>query len=411
MNVSRVIKNFSQLSSRCNWNATLGDTSHVLKVVASQCNPIINSGVSCSPIHSLRSTFQSTNLHHVSSQATATENQSSSVSSQHKVQSTLNPFELVKSDLDNLYENIRKSLWTEKSELEEIACYYFDGHGKAFRPMIVVLIARALNHHVSQISELLESQKTVAMATEMIHTASLIHDDVIDIADTRRGKPSVNILWGQKKAILAGTYVLSRASQILARLRDDEVIYVLSKTLMDLVQGEFMQMGAKENETERFKHYIEKSFKKTASLIAYTCKAVAHLSGADPSLQEAAFQYGRNLGIAFQLIDDLLDFVSSQSELGKPTATDLKLGLATAPVLYACKKFPELNAMIMRRFCEPGDVEKAYAAVMESDGLDHTRLLAREHADIALEYIKPFHDSEEKQALIMLAEMTLSRKK
>lgn len=126
-----------------------------------------------------------------------------------------------------------------------------------------------------------------------------------------------------------------------------------------------MQMGSKEDESERFSHYIHKSFKKTASLIAYTCKAVALLSGANQSFQEAAFQYGRNLGIAFQLVDDLLDFVSSQAELGKPAATDLKLGLATAPVLFACEKFPELNVMIMRRFSEPGDVERAYDFVMK----------------------------------------------
>ncbi|RWS27527.1 decaprenyl-diphosphate synthase subunit 1-like protein [Leptotrombidium deliense] len=323
----------------------------------------------------------------------------------------VNPFKLVENDLNNLYQDIRKELWTERPELEEIASYYFDGQGKAFRPMIVVLIARALNFDVRRVPDLQDSQKTVAMVTEMIHTASLVHDDVIDTADTRRGKPSVNVLWGQKKAILAGDYILSRASQMLARLRNDEVIFVLSQVLLDLVQGEFMQMGSKEDESERFSHYIHKSFKKTASLIAYTCKAVSLLSGANKNYQEAAFQYGRNLGIAFQLVDDLLDFVSSQAELGKPAAADLKLGLATAPVLFASEKFPELNVMIMRRFCEPGDVERAYDAVMKSDGLDHTRLLARKHADEALRYISPFADSPEKQALIMLAEMTLNRKK
>lgn len=148
--------------------------------------------------------------------------------SPHK-ESKINPFKLVESDLDKLYKNIRKELWTERPELEQIAGYYFDGQGKAFRPSVVVLIARALNHHAIHSGELLDSQKTVAMVTEMIHTASLVHDDVIDTADTRRGKPSVNILWGQKKAILAGDYILSRASQMLARLRNEEVIFVLSQ--------------------------------------------------------------------------------------------------------------------------------------------------------------------------------------
>lgn len=243
----------------------------------------------------------------------------------------VDPFKLVESDLNNLYHEIRTQLWTQRPELEQIAGYYFDGQGKAFRPMIVVLVARALNFHIKRVPDLTSSQKTVAMVAEMIHTASLVHDDVIDTADTRRGKSSVNVLWGQKKAILAGDYIISRASQMLARLQNDEVIFVLSQVslpfscfvlsrpdshvvqvLLDLVQGEFMQMGSKEDESERFSHYIHKSFKKTASLIAYTCKAVALLSGANQSVQEAAFQYGRNLGIAFQLVDDLLDFVSSQ---------------------------------------------------------------------------------------------------
>lgn len=126
-----------------------------------------------------------------------------------------------------------------------------------------------------------------------------------------------------------------------------------------------MQLGSKADKTERFSHYIQKTFKKTASLIAYTCKAVTYLSGASEQLQEDAFQYGKNLGIAFQIVDDLLDFVSSQAELGKPAATDLKLGLATAPVLYASEEFPELNQLIIRRFTEPGDVERAYEAVMK----------------------------------------------
>lgn len=141
----------------------------------------------------------------------------------------VDPFKLVEQDLLNLYQNIGTELSTERPELEEIARYYFDGQGKAFRPMVVVLIARALNSHMTDRPELLEKQKTVAMVTEMIHTASLVHDDVIDTADTRRGKPSVNTLWGQKKAILAGDYILSRASQMLARLRDDEVILILSQ--------------------------------------------------------------------------------------------------------------------------------------------------------------------------------------
>ncbi|CAN7982874.1 unnamed protein product [Ixodes hexagonus] len=321
------------------------------------------------------------------------------------------PFELSKQDLADIYDAIKKELWVSKPQLNEIASYYFDGQGKAFRPMICTLMARAVNIHVHNRNVLLDFQKKVALLCEMIHTASLVHDDVIDTSDTRRGKPSVNVLWGQKKAILAGDFVLSRTAQLLAKIGSNDVNSFLSQVLVDLVQGEFMQLGSKEDEGERFSHYIQKTFKKTASLIAFACRSVSILGGGDEKLQEAAYQYGRNVGIAFQLVDDLLDFVSSQSDLGKPAAADLRLGLATAPVLFACDKYPELNAMIMRRFSEPGDVERAYDAVLKSDGLEHTRLLAQKHCSEAVRHLAPWTDSPEKQALISITEKVLNRKK
>lgn len=171
----------------------------------------------------------------------------------------------------------------------------------------------------------------------MIHTATLVHDDVIDTSDTRRGKPSVNALYGQRKAIIGGDYILAKAGAMVARLNNDEVTQILAQVLEDLVQGEFMQMGANEGNSERFAHYIGKTFNKTASLLAYSCKGVAVLGGSDASLSEMAFQYGKHIGIAFQLIDDLLDFVSSTATMGKPAAADLQLGLATAPVLFAAE--------------------------------------------------------------------------
>ncbi|XP_077562230.1 decaprenyl diphosphate synthase subunit 1 qless [Haemaphysalis longicornis] len=326
-------------------------------------------------------------------------------------EASTDPFELSKQDLADIYDAIKKELWVSKPQLNEIASYYFDGQGKAFRPMICTLMSRAVNIHVHNRNVLLDFQKKVALLCEMIHTASLVHDDVIDTSDTRRGKPSVNVLWGQKKAILAGDFVLSRTAQLLAKIGSNDVNSFLSQVLVDLVQGEFMQLGSKEDEGERFSHYIQKTFKKTASLIAFACRSVSILGGGDEKIQEAAYQYGRNVGIAFQLVDDLLDFVSSQSDLGKPAAADLRLGLATAPVLFACDKYPELNAMIMRRFSEPGDVEQAYEAVLKSDGLEHTRLLAQKHCSEAVRHLAPWVESPEKQALISITEKVLNRKK
>ncbi|KAK6490274.1 decaprenyl-diphosphate synthase subunit 1-like [Huso huso] len=321
------------------------------------------------------------------------------------------PFKLVQKDLKNLYEDIKKELFVSKTELKSLCDYYFDGKGKAFRPMIVVLMARACNLHSNRDRELLPGQRSIAMISEMIHTASLVHDDVIDGSDTRRGKTTLNEVWGERKAILAGDFILSVASLALGRIGNNTVVSVLSQVIEDLVRGEFMQLGSKETENERFKHYLDKTFKKTASLIANSCKAVSLLVSSDPEVHEIAFQYGRNVGIAFQLVDDVLDFTSCANQLGKPSAADLRLGLATGPVLFACQQFPELHEMIMRRFSSAGDVERAWQYVLQSNGVQQTNYLAQRYCQEAIRQISKLSPSPEREALIQLTEIILIRDK
>ncbi|CAH0553204.1 unnamed protein product [Brassicogethes aeneus] len=325
----------------------------------------------------------------------------------------VDPYALLEDDLKDVYVYIREALKrnTYQKDLYEISTYYFDGHGKAIRPMVAILMARAINYHIYKEKSLLPSQREVAMISEMIHTASLVHDDVIDQSDFRRGKPSVNVMWNHKKVTMAGDFILAVASMMIARLRNNDVTLVLSQVVTDLVQGEFMQLGSKETENERFSHYLTKTYRKTASLIANSVKAVTMLAGADEQLSDISYQYGRNLGLAFQLVDDLLDFVSSSSQMGKPTAADLKLGLATAPVLFACEKFPELNPMIMRRFQEPGDVEKAFELVHKSRGLEQTQFLAKQHCQEAARLANLLQESPYQKGLIVAADYVLNRMK
>merc|ERR1712083_494267 len=301
------------------------------------------------------------------------------------------------------------------SELNEMSKYYFDGKGKAVRPVVAMCVGHAYNDHVaksqenSRKSKTLENQRKVAIISEMIHTASLVHDDILDHAETRRGKESVNTRWDIKKSVMCGDYVLAVGARLLASIGDQEVVIILSQVLADLVQGEFMQLQTKDEENERFQHYLTKSFNKTASLMAYSCKANAALAGASTKDVEGAFSYGRNIGIAFQLVDDLLDFVSSADQLGKPAAADLQLGLATAPVLFATEKFPELNEMIARRFSRAGDVEVAFDCVLKSGGLEMTRGLARKHCDAAVGALEGVQDSAYKRALVGLADQVINR--
>uniref|UniRef100_A0A8C6W3Z3 All trans-polyprenyl-diphosphate synthase PDSS1 n=1 Tax=Nannospalax galili TaxID=1026970 RepID=A0A8C6W3Z3_NANGA len=321
------------------------------------------------------------------------------------------PFKLGWRDLKGLYEDIRKELLISTTELKEMSEYHFDGKGKAFRPIIVVLMARACNIHHNNSRDMQASQRSIALIAEMIHTASLVHDDVIDDASSRRGKHTVNKIWGEKKAVLAGDLILSAASIVLARTGNIAVVSIITQVLEDLVRGEFLQLGSKENENERFAHYLEKTFKKTASLIANSCKAVSVLGCPDPVVHEIAYQYGKNVGIAFQLIDDVLDFTSCSDQMGKPTSTDLKLGLATGPVLFACQQFPEMNDMIMRRFSLPGDVARARQYVLESDGVQQTTYLAQRYCHEAVREISKLRPSTERDALIQLSETVLTRDK
>ncbi|XP_069504233.1 all trans-polyprenyl-diphosphate synthase PDSS1 isoform X2 [Ambystoma mexicanum] len=321
------------------------------------------------------------------------------------------PFLLGSTDLKNLYQDIKKELLVSTSELKDMCEYYFDGRGKAIRPVLVILMARACNAHFSNSREVLASQRSIAVITEMIHTASLVHDDVIDGSDSRRGKKTVNHMWGERKAVLAGDYILSAASVALARIGNTTVVSVFCQVIEDLVRGEFLQLGSKENENERFAHYLEKTFKKTASLIANSCKAVSILGCPDPKVHEIAYQYGKNIGIAFQLIDDVLDFTACADQLGKPAAADLRLGLANGPVLFACQQFPELNALIMRRFSSPGDVDRAWQYVQQSDGVQQAIYLAQRYCHEAIREISKLQPSPERDALIQLTDIVLTRDK
>jgi hexaprenyl-diphosphate synthase len=209
----------------------------------------------------------------------------------------------------------------------------------------------------------LPSQRRLAEITELIHTASLLHDDVIDVSAMRRSQPSANTLFGNKMAVLAGDFLLGRASVALARLRDPEVTELLATVIANLVEGEFMQLKntALDEKEPRWSedtiaYYLQKTYLKSASLISKSCRAAALLGNSVPEIVEAAYSYGRNLGLAFQLVDDMLDYTISGAELGKPAGADLELGLATAPLLFAWKERPELGKLVGRKFAGEGDV-------------------------------------------------------
>ena len=304
-------------------------------------------------------------------------------------------------EIESVTERLRHSI-TKKDVpvLEKAAEYFFQKgkEGKRFRSTVVLLMATALAPHGplhSQLevdtspasqhpTDLRRRQQRIAEIAELIHVASLLHDDVIDDSDSRRGLKALNTLLGNKVAILAGDFLLARASVSLASLHDHRVIALMSQILEDLVSGEILQMTGVQDETSSMDTYMTKTFYKTASLIANSCKSVAVLAGCSDEEATAAWGYGKHLGLAFQLVDDVLDFTSSQEELGKPVGNDVRSGLATYPVLAASEEFPELVPMIRRRFSGPDDIDRALELIQRSSGIIKATKLAEHHAQEAV---------------------------
>ncbi|KAM0788341.1 hypothetical protein ACM66B_001482 [Microbotryomycetes sp. NB124-2] len=302
----------------------------------------------------------------------------------------------------------------------------------ALRPSSPPQTTASLARTISE-THLLPSQRRLAEITEMIHVASLLHDDVIDMADSRRGRESAPSLFGNKLSVLAGDFLLARASLALSRLGSNEVVELVASVLANLVEGEVMQMKgnvptttSKSSSSSRgptaeiFDHYMKKTYLKTASLIAKSTRATTILGGCGQrqgwvegeKIKDIAYAYGRNLGIAFQLVDDMLDFTASAAQLGKPGGgADLKLGLATAPALYAWEEFPELGEMIERKFTGEDDVEKARHLISRSSGAERTLALATDHSNMARQALEGLPDSDAKQALDDMAKDMLTRKK
>lgn len=348
------------------------------------------------------------------------------------------PFALAKFDLDDLSRSIREDLLgTDHPVLNKAASYFFESSagGKKVRPMMVLLLSRALadshnsnnNQQKSDISsnasvfsspmewqrhDLPSAQRRLAEISEMIHTASLFHDDVIDGSDTRRGLPAVHKVFGDKVAILAGDYLLARASICLARLRHSEVIETMSTIIEHLVRGEIMQLrgtSTTARNRERLQYYLRKNYYKTGSLMANSCKSTALLGNYPPELVWASYRFGKHLGMAFQLVDDVLDFEGNVAELGKPALSDLNSGLSTAPVLFASEEFPELEPMMDRKFRSEGDVKKAVEIVFKSNGIERTKELARVHSELAIEALLELDSGIYRDSLITLSHKVVSR--
>ena len=333
-----------------------------------------------------------------------------------KIETLPDPFKMVEKELQPFSDSIKELVSTDQPILSMAAKHFFEKrHGKRFRPTIVQLVAKAVaaaspeqikeqpgtdswawsgaskveggeitpsNHKGS---EVWRRQAQLGQIVEMIHVASLIHDDVLDEADTRRGGEAVHKLYSNKVAVLAGDYLLARASVLLARLENTAVVQIMATALESLVAGEIMQLKSPPESLLQMESYLRKSYYKTASLICYACRSTALLGGHayGSTVATACEEFGFHLGLAYQIQDDILDFTAAANVLGKPALADMDLGLSTAPILYAAQENAHLRPLVMRRFKKKGDKQTALEALYKSPtAMNKAKALAEFHAQV-----------------------------
>ncbi|PBK67209.1 terpenoid synthase [Armillaria solidipes] len=339
------------------------------------------------------------------------------------------PFVLLASQLAQVRSALFDLLGSSSPALDEIAKYYFLQPSKQLRPLIILLLAQATNglaknweqKHREGAHDLDSplSRADLGIAERMDRRPprpnaprpdrrddprrlSLLHDDVIDESPLRRGAPSAPQAYGSKLAVLGGNFILGRASAALARLGDPEVVELIASIISNLVEGEILQMQEALAPANAWRVYLQKTYMKTASLMAKGARGAVVLGGCVEGevYREVAYAYRRNLGIAFQLVDDILDYESGEATLGNPGGADLQLGLATGPALFAWEEHPQIGPLIERKFNQPDD----------SSGVERTRDLALAYAKQARNVLAPLPDSDAKGALEALTERVVKRK-
>ena len=301
---------------------------------------------------------------------------------------------------------ILEELSSDVDLINKIGHYIIGSGGKRLRPMVLLLAAKALNetneHHI-----------TLATVIEFLHTATLLHDDVIDESNMRRGKKSANAVWGNSASVLVGDFLYSNAFHMMIRTRNFQVMEIVSQTTSELTEGEILQLLNCHNPDTTEAQYLAVIIRKTAILFKAAARLAAIMSNATTKETQGLMDYGQHLGIAFQLIDDALDYTAKSSEeLGKNLGDDLAEGKPTLPLIYAIKQASSEKAQIIINAIKNGsrDSFKAvYEVVKSTHAIEDTLQRADEEAEKAIMALSALEDSVYKAALISLAKFSVQR--
>jgi len=312
---------------------------------------------------------------------------------------------LVAGDLQRVDQTIVERLASDVVLVNQVSQYIINGGGKRLRPLSVLLAARACGHQGQQ-------HVPAAAIIEFIHTATLLHDDVVDGSDMRRGRNTANHVFGNEASVLVGDYLYSRAFQMMVELGDLRIQEVMANATNTIAEGEVLQlMNAHDPDTTE-QRYLEVIYRKTAKLFEAGAQLAAILSGSSRETEQSMIEYGRHLGTAFQLVDDVLDYTASAEELGKNLGDDLAEGKPTLPVIYALANAPAASAAQLRAAIENGgidDLAQITRLIETSGGLEYTARKARQEKELAIEALGRLPASGYRNALVALAEFAVAR--
>ncbi len=313
---------------------------------------------------------------------------------------------LAQSEMQAVDSIIQQSLHSDVVLINQLADYIIKSGGKRLRPLVVVLSALSCGYHGKH-------HQMLAAVVEFIHTATLLHDDVVDDSDLRRGKDTANAVWGNAASVLVGDFLYSRAFEMMVSVQQMRVMEILSHTTNTIAKGEVMQLMNCRNPKITQQDYMRVITRKTAQLFSAATQLGAVLAQSNSQMEQAMTDYGLALGIAFQLVDDALDYSASVDDLGKNIGDDLAEGKVTLPLIYAMQQGNAAQVELIQQTIEQGGREQLVqisAIIKETNAIDATLQQARKFAEQAQVMLGILPDSDYKQALLGLAKFAVARR-
>ncbi len=313
---------------------------------------------------------------------------------------------LIQDDITKTDQVLIDHLSSDVALINQMSGYIIGAGGKRLRPLLLLLCARATNYQG-------EHHHLMAVVIELIHTATLLHDDIVDESNTRRGKDTANEVWGNAASVLVGDFLYSRAFEIMVKPDSMRIMTLLSKATNEIAQGEVMQLLNCQNSALTEKEYYKVIERKTAVLFQAATQIGAILSDTDEAQELALRDYGLHLGNAFQIIDDVLDYESDFETMGKEVGDDLAEGKTTLPMIYAIENTAGEQREILINAIENADnsqIDQIVDILSSVNAFDYTRQKAQESANLAKQSLSTLQDSDYKEAMILLCDLSLARK-